>query len=164
VLPKGDPYISIAEEVMTALGIAGNPGTFLVDRIPIRILNYQPSCLSYVLGCVSEICPGVVSRSRLSKKGQPLAKVHYSDECLTLRSCQEISGKFNPVSLLGFILRNIFQKSGTAAPSVTSSLLEELATKEGAPPGQEEVIRGVGSTLFAGGAHTARGLQLFPSL
>jgi hypothetical protein len=49
-----------------------------------------------------------------------------------------------------------FQNAGTAEPSFTSSLLEEISVKGGVTSGQEEVIRNAGSTLFAGGADTAR--------
>ena len=36
-----DPYISIAEEVLSGVASAGIPGTFLVDSFPI--LKYVPS-------------------------------------------------------------------------------------------------------------------------
>ena len=36
VLPTNDFYIQIAEECLKA-GAAGNPGTFLVDVIPMRL-------------------------------------------------------------------------------------------------------------------------------
>ena len=48
----------------------------------------------------------------------------------------------------------MLQDSGTAEPSFTSSLLEELSAKGDAPLGQEEVIRAAGSTLYAAGAGT----------
>jgi hypothetical protein len=35
VLPKGDPYITLAEEALSTLSKAGNPGVFLVDTAPI---------------------------------------------------------------------------------------------------------------------------------
>ncbi|KAF8578978.1 putative CyP450 monooxygenase [Ramaria rubella] len=35
VLPEDDPYIDIAEKSMTAASAAGNPGTFLVDVLPM---------------------------------------------------------------------------------------------------------------------------------
>jgi len=41
VTESGDPYISRAEESLEGLSIAGVPGTFLVDFIPI--LKYVPS-------------------------------------------------------------------------------------------------------------------------
>ena len=37
VLPTQDPYIAIAEKAMGALGVAGIPGTFLVDTLPMRV-------------------------------------------------------------------------------------------------------------------------------
>ena len=41
VQESNDPYISIAEEVMSGVSEAGIPGAFLVDLIPI--LKYVPS-------------------------------------------------------------------------------------------------------------------------
>ena len=41
VQESDDPYISIAEEVLTAVAEAGIPGTFWVDWFPI--LKYVPS-------------------------------------------------------------------------------------------------------------------------
>ena len=41
VKETNDPYISVAEEVLDGLSQAGNPGTFLVDLIPM--LKYLPS-------------------------------------------------------------------------------------------------------------------------
>ena len=37
ILPHNDPYIKIAETAVAAAAEAGNPGTFLVDVIPIRL-------------------------------------------------------------------------------------------------------------------------------
>ena len=33
-----DSYVDIAEKVMGSIAVAGNPGAFLVDTIPIREL------------------------------------------------------------------------------------------------------------------------------
>ncbi|KAJ7894417.1 cytochrome P450 [Mycena olivaceomarginata] len=41
VLPSNDPYIRLAEDAMHAISIAGVPGAFLVDTIPV--LKYVPS-------------------------------------------------------------------------------------------------------------------------
>lgn len=36
VLPVNDPYIGIAEKALAAAAAAGNPGTYMVDIIPLR--------------------------------------------------------------------------------------------------------------------------------
>lgn len=41
VLPQNDPFIQSAETGMATVNIAGQPGAFLVDRVPI--LKYVPS-------------------------------------------------------------------------------------------------------------------------
>jgi hypothetical protein len=41
VQESGDPYISLAEEVLKGVGEAGIPGAFLVDLFPI--MKYVPS-------------------------------------------------------------------------------------------------------------------------
>jgi len=48
VLPKDDPYIETAKAALGTLNIAGNPGTFLVDMLPICI-------------CLTVFLPGLVS-------------------------------------------------------------------------------------------------------
>ncbi|KAF8513280.1 cytochrome P450 [Gautieria morchelliformis] len=44
--------------------------------------------------------------------------------------------------------------AGTASPSFTSSLLEDLTNSGSARAGEEDIIRGVGSSLYAGGSDT----------
>ncbi|KAF8507550.1 cytochrome P450, partial [Gautieria morchelliformis] len=60
------------------------------------------------------------------------------------------------MNVVPFEAAKLALNSGTAEPSFTSALLEEISAKGDAAPGQEEVIRNAGSTLFAGGADTAR--------
>ncbi|GLB38676.1 putative cytochrome P450 family protein [Lyophyllum shimeji] len=45
VQPRDDPHIAIAERAMHTLSIAGVPGAFLVDTLPI--LKHVPSCMPF---------------------------------------------------------------------------------------------------------------------
>lgn len=45
VLPKDDPYISVAEQAIQALATAVAPGAFLVDAIPV--LKYVPDWMPF---------------------------------------------------------------------------------------------------------------------
>jgi hypothetical protein len=53
VLASQDPYIDTAEKALASLGVAGNPGSFLVDVIPMRAshaplhhVRVSPDCCS----------------------------------------------------------------------------------------------------------------------
>ena len=63
VLPKDDPYIETAEKALAGLNIAGNPGAFLVDVLPICMLtNIAPGPHSVSLTFCSKARAGMVSR------------------------------------------------------------------------------------------------------
>jgi hypothetical protein len=49
VLPTNDPYIKIAETSMGAAAAAGNPGTFLVDVIPMRLFSHSTAWIRLIL-------------------------------------------------------------------------------------------------------------------
>ncbi|KAF8513234.1 cytochrome P450 [Gautieria morchelliformis] len=119
VLPRGDPYIDMAEKAIAGTVIAGNPGAFLVDVLPV--LKYVPAWF-----------PG----AGFKKKA---------------RLWREFAVEMN---VAPFAAVKQALNAGTAKPSFTSSLLEEISVKGGVAPGQEEVIRNAGSTLFAAGADT----------
>ncbi|KAF8525402.1 cytochrome P450, partial [Gautieria morchelliformis] len=135
VLARQDPYIDTAEKAIAALGIATNPGSFLVDIIPM--LKYVP-----------EWFPGASFQAK-ARRWRKLA-------------VEMNTAPFNAVK------QSV--NSGTATPSFTASLLEEMYREGDVPSGQEEVIRGSGSTLYAGGADTARAstfflaMRLFPEV
>ena len=71
VLSKDDPYIEMAEKALAGLKIAGNPGTFLVDMLPICMLTNIASgshSVSLFTLC-SKIRAGMVSWCWLSQEG-----------------------------------------------------------------------------------------------
>ncbi|KAF8518587.1 cytochrome P450 [Gautieria morchelliformis] len=119
VLARQDPYIDTAEKALASLGFASNPGSFLVDIIPM--LKYVP-----------EWFPGASFQTKAR---------HWRKLAVEMNTAP-----FNVVKQS--------LKSGMATPSFTASLLEEMYQAGDVPSGQEEVIRGSGSTLYAGGADT----------
>ncbi|KAF8507774.1 cytochrome P450 [Gautieria morchelliformis] len=117
VLDKDDPYIEAAEKAMSHFGAAANPGTFLVDVLPI--LKYVP-----------EWFPGAGFRKTARLWRQDIIKMN----------------------VIPFEATKKALNAGTANPSFTSSLLEDLTTNGTARADEEAIIRGVGSTLYAGGS------------
>ncbi|KAF8490208.1 cytochrome P450 [Gautieria morchelliformis] len=119
VRDKDDPYIAAAEKAMFHLSVAGNPGAFLVDVLPI--LKYVP-----------EWFPGAGFRKSARLWRQDITEMNVA-----------------PFEAVKKALN-----AGSAIPSFTSSLLEDLNNNTTARADEEAIIRGVGSSLYAGGSDT----------
>ena len=76
VQPKDDPYMELADRAMEGVKAAMNPGSYLVDFIPIRASNYSHYISNKILTCqytvkyVPEWFPGATfkSQARVWKK------------------------------------------------------------------------------------------------
>jgi hypothetical protein len=73
VLPKGDPYIAMAEKAIASAAIAATPGAFLVDVLPICALHSPILPLSHQIMLVKHVpewVPGAgfKTKARLCRK------------------------------------------------------------------------------------------------
>jgi hypothetical protein len=84
VLASQDPYIDTAEKALASLSVAGNPGSFLVDVIPMRASHAPLHHVRVSPDCCSEICSGVVPWRKFSNEGQALETAGSEDEYRTL--------------------------------------------------------------------------------
>jgi hypothetical protein len=89
---------------------------------------------------------------RLSEESTDLARAGCGDECSTVYGCEESPCEFTAAPRCE--LRQFSKSTGTAEPSITASLLEELSRREDAPEDEEDVVRNVGSMAYAAATDT----------
>ena len=134
VQESDDPYISIAEEVASAIGEAGIPGAFLVDLFPI--LKYVPSWF-----------PGAGFQKKAARWREIIHNMANKPFCHVQEQLVRV-----PLLRAHELLRVIIlQKSGKATPSVAASLIERLPA-EGDPQrsGEERAAKNVVSAAYRG--------------
>lgn len=89
VLPKGDPYIKAAEEALAAIKEAGNPGTFLVDILPIcAYLRVTFIVCQSVSLCNSKVRSRVDAGGWLSKESPCMAEANHRSLCCAFHRCK----------------------------------------------------------------------------
>ncbi|KAF8513886.1 cytochrome P450 [Gautieria morchelliformis] len=125
VLPIGDPYIRIAEQAMEAVSELLNPGSFLVDTLPI--------CTHSELKYVPEWMPGAGFKT----KARVWRQVVTQALVVPFNACKKAL------------------REGKAIPSFTASLLEGIADlPEADVPQQEDAIQSTGAAAYLAGADT----------
>ena len=124
VQESDDSYISIAEEVLNGVALAGIPGTFWVDLFPI--LKYVPSWF-----------PG----AGFQKKA---ARVREASNIMTERPFRHVQEQLVKIFLffkcLWPSLNHILQKNGKATSSVAATLIERLPDEGDPQRSREETI------------------------
>jgi hypothetical protein len=168
VLQTGDPYIETAEKALTATSEAMNPGTFLVDSLPIRTnyfvhITHKFISHAFAVKYVPEWMPGASFQEK--------ARI-WRSSIIDMPAALFMAVKQSLVSISAFLprvkqtaswhmLNHVPKVARTAEPSITASLLEELSRRSDVPADEEDVIRDTGAVAYAGGSDMA--CQCFPT-
>ena len=97
VLPKGDPYIETAENLVTIGSGLRNSMVFLVDALPFcQPRSFYPASQQLTHRSVSEICSLVDARRRLSEKSTQSTYPKHGGKGSTIHGCEERSRELTP--------------------------------------------------------------------
>ena len=124
VQESDDPYISIAEEVLTAAAEAGIPGTVWVDLIPL--LKYVPSWF-----------PGAGFQKKAARWREAINTMAEKP----FRHVQEQLVEVFFLRALDLLSTMILQKNGKATQSMAASLIERLPDEGDSQRSMEEKLR-----------------------
>jgi hypothetical protein len=131
-----DPYLKRAEECLQIIDKAGNPGSFFVDIIP--------ACNALLF---------FISAPRVPDRSSIISLVKYVPEWMPgasfKRKAREWRGVAERFYTIPFDFVKQSMKEGTAKASFTSLALRDITEKDDRAY-QEELIKGLGGTMYTG--------------
>ena len=133
VKPSGDPFVETAEKGLYAMAETGNPGSFLVDSIPM--MKYIPDWF-----------PGagfkkVAKEFRKSVAAMPIVPFEFVKRSMV--------GAMFVYSEMMMIYLSFIEADGTAKPCIASSHLAEME-ENGKSPYKEELLASALGAMYAG--------------
>jgi hypothetical protein len=153
----GDPYFEDADRGMAATAQAGNPGTFLVDILPISMFcAIHPACKRLSHSLLVKYIPAWMPGAGFQRKARiwreaitempraPFAAAKKAFVSLSVLACQYTE----------MTRYKLHKDTGIAGPSVTASLLEALSCQKDPPADAEEVIRNAMAAAYGAGSET----------